>query len=637
MRGASSDYELLARLAQGGMAEIFLARVRGIVGFERYVVLKRIRSERDDDPLWVQMFLDEARLVAQLTHPNIAQVFDLGEIGDSYFYTMEYVHGEDVLDMLTRTNANGERIPIAVALGIAVGAAQGLAYAHDRRSADGSALGIVHRDVSPANLMVSFEGVVKVLDFGVAKARSRSTETEAGTIMGKIAYLSPEQCNTVTVDHRSDQFSLGIVLYEMLTHHRPFKRATDYETLAAIVRFDPPAPSTINPDLPPGLDDVILRALAKSPRDRYESTHTMIEALEQVADNAGIALAQRDLKKFMRNLYGTPPEPWRTLALGEDSMGTFQGEVIGPLGPETELRFFPPDANANDVPLLSQSLTPLGTPGYVHPPTHAPSDDLDAALTPAVQYKPVPRRLPTDDLVEAAPTPSWAIPPIATQAQAEPSGSLIMAAPIPLPPARPSAVMMTPTAGIRIPSAQRRSYRVVAITAALVIGVGVLVFMIMNGTRTQPPATEPTRVNTGITAPPIDDPAPAKPSEAMPPSATQPGVLPEANPAETKAVEPKPTAVKPTDPKAAEAAVKSEPPPGVPAVKPTEPKPAETKATGVKPTEPKPAETKATAVKPTEPAEPKLPAAKATEPKTTKAKAGSKAKPACTDPLDCQF
>lgn len=598
------------------MAEIFLARVRGIVGFERYVVLKRIRSERDDDPLWVQMFLDEARLVAQLTHPNIAQVFDLGEIGDSYFYTMEYVHGEDVLDMLTRTNANGERIPIAVALGIAVGAAQGLAYAHERRSSDGSALGIVHRDVSPANLMVSFEGVVKVLDFGVAKARSRSTETEAGTIMGKIAYLSPEQCNTVTVDHRSDQFSLGIVLYEMLTHHRPFKRATDYETLEAIVRFTPPAPSTINRDLPPGLDDVILRALSKSPRDRYESTHALIEALEQVADNAGIAFAQRDLKKFMRNLYGTPPEPWRTLALGEDSMGTFQGEIIGPLGPETELRFFPPDANANDVPLLSQSLTPLGTPGYVHPPSRSLTDDLDAALTPAVQYKPVPRRLPTDDLVDAAPTPSWAVPPVATQAPVEPSGSLIMPAPIPLPPARPSAVMVTPTAGIRIPATPRRSYRVVAITAALVIGVGVLVFMVTSGGNKQEtavPEPEPAPVNRGITATPIDEPTPAAATKTGEPKAA------DVKAPEIKSAEPT-AAAKTADVKASEAtAVKA------PVVKAVEPKAA------VKAPEP--------ATKATEPksSDSKVPA-RANEPKaTSKPKGGTKAKPACTDPLDCQF
>ena len=575
VRGASSDYELLARLAQGGMAEIFLARVRGIVGFERYCVLKRIRSERDDDPLWVQMFLDEARLVAQLTHPNIAQVFDLGEIGDSYFYTMEYVHGEDVLDMLTRTNANGERIPIAVSLGIVVGAAQGLAYAHERRGSDGAALGIVHRDVSPANLMVSFEGVVKVLDFGVAKARSRSTETEAGTIMGKIAYLSPEQCNTVTVDHRSDQFSLGIVLYEMLTHHRPFKRATDYETLEAIVRFMPPPPSTINPDLPRGLDEVVLRALAKSPRDRYASTHAMIEALEEVADNAGIAFAQRDLKKFMRNLYGTPPEPWRTLALGEDSMGTFQGEVIGPLGPETELRFFPPDANANDIPLLSQSLTPLGTPAYVHPPS-----DLDAALPPAAKYKPVPR-LPTDDLVEAGPTPSWAIPPVATQSPPEKSGSLVLAAPIPpQPAARSSAVMMTPPAGVRIPP-QRRSYRVVAITAALVIGVGVLVLMLTNRSSkpaaapaAEPaPAVAPPAAHRGITATPIEEPAP--------PTAPTRSAVDAINAVDTKATTAKPAETKPLETK--------------PVVKPLE-------------------------TKPTKPADKK-----------------GKAKPACTDPLDCQF
>src|SRR5664279_3513029 len=152
---ASSQYDLLARLAAGGMAEIFLARANSLAGLERYVVLKRIRPERGDDARWVAMFLDEARLAAQLQHPNIAQVFDLGQIGDDYFYTMEYVHGEDVLDILARTSELKQPMPVQVALSIIAGAAAGIAHAHERCAPDGRPLGIVHRDLSPSNLMVS--------------------------------------------------------------------------------------------------------------------------------------------------------------------------------------------------------------------------------------------------------------------------------------------------------------------------------------------------------------------------------------------------------------------------------------------------------------------------------------------------
>ena len=412
LRGnASNQYELLARLAQGGMAEIFLARANGLAGFERYVVLKRIRPERDDDPRWVTMFLDEARLAAQLQHPNVAQVFDLGQIGDSFFYTMEFVHGEDVLDLLSRTSALGQRMPLPISLGIAAGALTGLGYAHERVGIDGRPLNIVHRDISPANLMVSFDGVVKVLDFGVAKARNRDTKTEAGTIMGKVAYLSPEQCQTNQIDHRSDLFSLGIVLYEMITHVRPFKRGTDYETLSAIVRFDPPPPSAINPALPPAIDELVMRALAKDPRQRYANAHDMLEAIEAVADVAQASLAPRDLKRYMRDLYGTPPEPWRTIGGPDEVMGTFSGEVIGPLPTETRIKAFPADAIAADVPLLPLArASVVGTPGAHHSMIDALGeplgDDLDdAALTPHVAYRPVPARLPTDDLVDAAPTP----------------------------------------------------------------------------------------------------------------------------------------------------------------------------------------------------------------------------------------
>ena len=186
----ANSYQILAKLAVGGMAEIFLARSASVGGVERYVVLKRVIRERASDVDFIRMFLDEARLAAQLQHPNVAQVYDIGKLGDSYFFTMEYVHGETVRGLLHR--AYGLRKPVSIGnvLTIIAGSAAGLHHAHERVGVDGRPLGIVHRDVSPSNLMVSYEGHVKVVDFGVAKAADRMQETKAGTVKGKIAYLS---------------------------------------------------------------------------------------------------------------------------------------------------------------------------------------------------------------------------------------------------------------------------------------------------------------------------------------------------------------------------------------------------------------------------------------------------------------
>src|SRR3954467_4300075 len=205
------------------MAEIFLARGKGVAGVERYCVLKRILRDRASDGQFVQMFLDEARLAAQLQHPNIAQVYDIGKLGDSYFFTMEYVHGETVRALLHRVVELQRKLPISCVLTLVAGAAAGLPHAHGRVGVDGRPLGIVHRDVSPSNLMVSYEGSVKLVDFGVAKAAHQSQETRSGTVKGKIAYLSPEQCRGRGVDRRSDLFSLGIVIWEMLTTERLFR------------------------------------------------------------------------------------------------------------------------------------------------------------------------------------------------------------------------------------------------------------------------------------------------------------------------------------------------------------------------------------------------------------------------------
>jgi eukaryotic-like serine/threonine-protein kinase len=206
---ASNQYQILGHLATGGMAELYLARAVGIAGFERYVVLKRIMAEHARNHRFVTMFLDEARLAAQLHHPNIAQVYDIGRVSDSYFFTMEYVHGENVRDLLQRVAALKRQIPFEVSLTVIAGAAAGLHYAHDKRGINRQPLGIVHRDVSPSNLMVAYEGAVKLVDFGIAKASHRMTETRSGAVKGKVAYMSPEQCTGHPLDRRATSSRSG--------------------------------------------------------------------------------------------------------------------------------------------------------------------------------------------------------------------------------------------------------------------------------------------------------------------------------------------------------------------------------------------------------------------------------------------
>src|ERR1041385_367119 len=221
----SVDYEILCRLAEGGMAEIFLARARSVTGLERHVVLKRILPDRGRDPQWIQMFLDEAHLTGQLQHPNIAQLFDVGRICDRLFFTMEYIHGEELREILGRSAALSTNVPLPIVVAIGSAVAAGLQHAHERCGIDGKPLGIVHRDVTPSNVMVSYDGAIKVVDFGIAKAHLRGSETEAGAVKGKVAYMSPEQCRSSrTVDHRTDIFALGILLWESCTATRLFRR-----------------------------------------------------------------------------------------------------------------------------------------------------------------------------------------------------------------------------------------------------------------------------------------------------------------------------------------------------------------------------------------------------------------------------
>ncbi len=369
MGSAANSYEILAKLAMGGMAEIFLARGASAAGVERYVVLKRVLRHRASDQAFVRMFLDEARLAAQLQHPNIAQVYDIGKLGDSYFFTMEYVHGETVRTLLQRSHALRRPIPISATLTLMAGAAAGLHHAHERKGMDGRALGIVHRDVSPSNLMISYEGTVKVVDFGVAKAAHRDTETRSGTVKGKITYMSPEQCKGLDIDRRSDLFSLGIVMWEMLTTERLFRRNSDFENMQAIVTEQVSPPSALRPEIPPEIDRIVLKLLSKRAEDRYQTADEVHEDIENAAVRTGSALSAASLGRFMRELFGQRPEPWIELQSNETHPEAFTVTSEPIANPLIETLDDELAKKLAAVPQLTQRLNAQG-----ETPSHIPGD-----------------------------------------------------------------------------------------------------------------------------------------------------------------------------------------------------------------------------------------------------------------------
>jgi len=292
------------------MADVLLARTVGIEGFERHVVIKRIRADQARDIRYVTMFLDEARLAASLHHANVVQVNDIGQEDGDYFFAMEYVHGEDARRILKRVSELERRVPLEHVLAIVIGAAAGLHHAHEQIGPDGKSLGIVHRDVSPANILIGYDGGVKVVDFGIAKAAHQHEETQSGLLKGKVAYMSPEQCNNERVDRRSDVFALGIVLHELATVRPLFQRENDFLTMSAIVHHRVPAPSQIASFVPAELDAIVLKALARDPADRYQTTDEMRRALELFAERAGVRTSTTALSDYMKQLFGQRREPW---------------------------------------------------------------------------------------------------------------------------------------------------------------------------------------------------------------------------------------------------------------------------------------------------------------------------------------
>ena len=298
-------YTLVRRLATGGMAELFLALQRSVGGFEKLTVIKRILPAMNQDQAFIEMLLHEARIAATLSHPNVVQIFDLGMVDGAYFIAMEHVHGEDLRAVVRRLKARGAvEFPMEHALSIVLGVCAALAYAHEKRDLNGAPLNIVHRDISPQNIIITFSGDVKVVDFGIAKSDARPGEdTESGRLKGKVPYMSPEQARGEPVDGRSDIFAVGVILFELTTGRRLFKTASEYETLKLICDREYPLPSRVRPGYPPALEAIVMRALAKDRDERWQSAREMQEAIEEYVREGRIGASRTGLSAFVSSLF----------------------------------------------------------------------------------------------------------------------------------------------------------------------------------------------------------------------------------------------------------------------------------------------------------------------------------------------
>jgi serine/threonine protein kinase len=294
-------YTVVRHLASGGMAELFIAKQEAMGGFEKQVVLKLLQPRYAENPRVVSMFLDEARLAAKLNHPAIVHLYDVAEDGGLKYIAMEYIHGETVADIVKRGLAVNNYLPLEHAVHVVRQTAAGLAYAHERREPDGHVLRIVHRDVSPTNILVSFEGQTKIVDFGIARAQDELRE-ESGTRPGKASYMSPEQVRGQPADYRSDIFSLGIILYELTLCQRLYRGAPE-AIMSKIVDGTVTPPTAINRDYPPSLELIVMKALEKRPEDRYQSAEIMSHDLEEFLEDSGLRSGNRRVSLYMQELF----------------------------------------------------------------------------------------------------------------------------------------------------------------------------------------------------------------------------------------------------------------------------------------------------------------------------------------------
>lgn len=379
-------YTLVRKVGMGGMAEIWKAKAQGPQGFEKVLAIKKVLPHLVEDGEFIDMFVEEAKLVAGLVHPNIVQVFDFGQIGKKdYFIAMEYVPGANLAQVIRRLADRRARMPIEVALYVVLEACKGLGYAHVKTDAAGNEQGIVHRDVSPQNILVSFSGEVKVTDFGIAKVVSALTRTAEGHVRGKLAYMSPEQAHVKPLDNRSDLFSLGVVLYELVTGRRLFAGTSSSEIYSKVTEFAPPGPEMLA-GIPEEVRAVLSMALQPDPEERFPDAMQMEAAVARSLGPEGIVQARHALASIVQRLF----EDERRLETEVASVGPIPE---APEAAETVLR----DSGELGVGGLASAVSPNPVP---REPRRTPTNPSGLTLA-----KPVTGKQPVRVLREDTPPP----------------------------------------------------------------------------------------------------------------------------------------------------------------------------------------------------------------------------------------
>ncbi len=397
-------YRVVDEIGIGGMASVHLARMDGPGGFQKWVAIKRIHPHLVEDESFIQMFLDEARVAARISHPNVASVFELGKHEDTYWIAMEYLHGEPLREVMRRTEELGAPMPPEIACRVIADAAEGLNAAHELVGKNGEKLNLIHRDVTPHNLFVTYDGTTKVVDFGIAKFTSRMSSTRAGTLKGKLAYMSPEQVQGEPIDRRTDIFALGVVLWELTTGQRLFRMESDLDTLAKVQECNIPRPSSIVRGYPIDLEKIVMKALAKNRGERFKTAREFSRALQSLLMRRGLFIASDEVATYVTSIFqeriakreahlrwasdvtqtinvdgmlGTPPVGLGS-PLGEASIRSYSSEVQA-ASPNT-LRG-PPRPAAGAPPSVHLAGNPPVVPGSQRPPPR-PAPRLDRSPPP---------------------------------------------------------------------------------------------------------------------------------------------------------------------------------------------------------------------------------------------------------------
>ncbi len=504
-------YQIERLLAKGGMAEVFLGRAEGPAGFAKNVVIKRIRPQYALEPAFVQMFLDEARLAALLNHPNIAQVFDFGQDQGDYFIAMEYIEGESLRVLHGHFLSEKRLIPQRFVLQILIGACEGLHYAHQLGDAHGASHNIVHRDISPDNILVSLTGTAKIVDFGIAKAASSTQDkTGIGTLKGKRSYVSPEQILGERLDRRIDVYAMGVTLFELLTGRRPFIAEGDGELLQSILKDPTPEAAKLNPEVPEPLSKIVAKAMARNREERYQDARSLQTALEEVQAASGKKMTSAGLTQLVAGVSTSRKARLGSKAVPGSPLPADRGAVVLGRSPALVEQLNPADIPgvapsrsfaAESVPggaAGEESSSPMPTdpgPPFFGPtpaPTGLPPDDTTERLTvpakleaDAEPEKVSPSEEPT--LIDAhVPTP----PPAPPKAAAPPSEP----APRTVSERHPGREPSTKVPGERAVPAVRRGWRGVAVAFGIGGGLAAaaLAIWLVRQRRPATPATPAT-------------------------------------------------------------------------------------------------------------------------------------------------